>query len=105
MHRVNEVLFDDTKHATGIRVSPRDTNITESSFTVNSRKEVIITSGALHSPQVLQRSGIGPAELLLKAGIPIVVDLPGVGRNLQDHPSIRTSFNCELQDLHGFFAY
>lgn len=103
MHRVNEVLFDDKKHATGVRVWPRDTNSTEPVFTVKSRKEIIMTSGALHSPQILQRSGIGPAEILQKAGIPIVVDLPGVGRNLQDHPSSRTSFNCELHELKGSF--
>ncbi|KAL1868954.1 hypothetical protein Daus18300_005790 [Diaporthe australafricana] len=93
MHRVSEVLFDDKKHATGIRVWPRNENDTESSFTVNARKEIIITSGALHSPQILQRSGVGPAEILQKADIPIVVDLPGVGMNLQDHPTSRAWFN------------
>lgn len=104
MHRVNEVLFDDKKHATGIRIWPRETNSTESSFVVNSRKEVVITAGALHSPQILQRSGIGPAEILQKAEIPVVVDLSGVGRNLQDHPSSNTSFNCEFHRLCGLFV-
>lgn len=105
MHRVNEILFDDKKHATGIRVWPRETNSTESSFTVNSRKEVIITAGALHSPQILQRSGIGPAEILKKAGIPVVVDLSGVGSNIQDHPSSQTSFTCECHELCGQLSY
>lgn len=105
MHRVNEVLFDGKKHATGIRVWPRDTNSTEPSFTVKARKEVIIAAGALHSPQILQRSGIGPAEILQKADIPVVVDLPGVGRNLQDHPSSNTSFNCEFHELRRLFMY
>lgn len=104
MHRVNEVLFDDKKHATGIRVWPRETNSTRTSFTVNSRKEIILTAGALHSPQILQRSGIGPAEILQKAEIPIVVDLAGVGRNLQDHPSSAVSFNCEFHYLCGLFS-
>lgn len=69
MHRVNEVLFDENKHATGIRVWPRNANSTETAFTVNSRKEVIITAGALHSPQILQRSGVGPKSVLEAAGI------------------------------------
>lgn len=105
MHRVNEVLFDDKKHATGIRVWPRNENSSESSFIVNSRKEVIITSGALHSPQILQRSGIGPTEILQTANIPIVVDLPGVGMNLQDHPTGRSSFNCEFHELYDLVAH
>lgn len=102
MHRVNEVLFDGKNHASGIRVWPRNETSAESTFIVNAKKEIIITSGALHSPQILQRSGIGPAAILQKAGISIVVDLPGVGGNLQDHPSSRTSFNCEFHHLYGF---
>ncbi|HUS96326.1 MAG TPA: GMC family oxidoreductase N-terminal domain-containing protein, partial [Hyphomicrobiaceae bacterium] len=52
--------------------------------------EVILTAGALQSPQLLQLSGVGPAELLQKHGINVVADLPGVGRNLQDHYQART---------------
>lgn len=73
MHRVNEVLFDENKHATGIRVWPRNTNSTETTVTVKSRKEIIITAGSLHSPQILQRSGVGPVDILQKAKIPIVM--------------------------------
>lgn len=69
MHRVNEVLFDEKKHASGIRIWPRNTDSSEASFTVHARKEVILTAGALHSPQILQRSGIGPRDLLASAGI------------------------------------
>jgi len=50
---------------------------------------VILSAGALQSPQLLQLSGIGPAELLRKHGIPVVVDAPEVGRNLQDHYQAR----------------
>ncbi|RJE22102.1 Dehydrogenase [Aspergillus sclerotialis] len=49
------------------------------------RKEVILSAGSLHSPQLLEISGIGGAKLLKKHGIPVVVNLPGVGENLQDH--------------------
>lgn len=52
--------------------------------------EVILSAGALQSPQLLQLSGIGPADLLRRHGIPVVVDLPGVGENLQDHYQART---------------
>lgn len=51
-------------------------------------KEVIISGGAINSPQLLLLSGIGPADQLKALGIPVVTDLPGVGQNLQDHPAI-----------------
>jgi 5-(hydroxymethyl)furfural/furfural oxidase len=50
--------------------------------------EIVVSAGALHSPAILQRAGIGPAALLRQRGIPIVADIPGVGSNLQDHPCI-----------------
>jgi choline dehydrogenase len=48
------------------------------------KKEVIISAGTFNTPQLLKLSGIGPADELRRLGIPIVVDLPGVGENLQD---------------------
>ncbi len=51
-------------------------------------KEVILSAGALQSPQVLMLSGIGPAEILKQHGIAVVLDAPGVGQNLQDHIDI-----------------
>lgn len=48
-------------------------------------KEVILSAGAVGSPQILLLSGIGPREELEKHKIPVVVDLPGVGKNLEDH--------------------
>jgi choline dehydrogenase len=53
--------------------------------TVLARREVILCGGAVNSPQLLQLSGVGPADLLAAQGIPVVKDLPGVGENLQDH--------------------
>jgi choline dehydrogenase len=52
--------------------------------------EVILSAGALQSPQLLQLSGIGPASVLKRAGVPVVVDAPEVGANLQDHYQART---------------
>lgn len=50
--------------------------------------EIILSAGASHSPALLLRSGVGPAAHLADMGIPVVHDLPGVGRSLQDHPGI-----------------
>jgi choline dehydrogenase len=54
--------------------------------------ELILSAGAVGTPQLLQLSGIGPAELLKHHGIEVVQDVPGVGENLQDHLQIRTIF-------------
>jgi len=50
--------------------------------------QVILSAGAIHSPAILMRAGIGPAPHLMDRGIPVRHDLPGVGRNLMDHPQI-----------------
>lgn len=60
--------------------------------TVN--KEVILTAGALSSPKLLQISGVGPADLLQKIGVPVLKHLPGVGENFQDHLEITTNGLC-----------
>ena len=58
------------------------------------RSEVILCGGAINSPQLLLLSGIGPADQLRALDIPIVVDLPGVGRNLQDHLDVAVAYAC-----------
>ncbi len=57
-------------------------------------REVILSAGALQSPQLLQLSGVGPGDLLQSFGIPVVKDLPGVGENLQDHLQLRVMYKC-----------
>lgn len=59
------------------------------------RKEVILTAGAIGSPQLLQLSGIGPGQLLQDKAIAVNSDLPGVGENLHDHLQIRTVYTVE----------
>ncbi|KXX75709.1 Oxygen-dependent choline dehydrogenase [Madurella mycetomatis] len=90
--RVNEIELDEDKHATGIRMQPRGTPDGQDVTVIRANKEIILTAGSLHSPQILQRSGIGPKWLLDQANISVLVDLPGVGSNLQDHPSGRVSY-------------
>ena len=53
--------------------------------TIRARKEVILCGGVVNSPQLLQISGVGPAQHLQSIGVPVLHDLPGVGSNLQDH--------------------
>ncbi|MGE4337375.1 MAG: GMC family oxidoreductase [Pigmentiphaga sp.] len=72
---------------------------------IRAERDIIVSAGAFGSPAILQRSGIGPAEWLRQTGIDVVRDLPGVGRNLQDHLYIHytfaatpeTSMNAELR--------
>ena len=63
--------------------------------TVRAREELILAAGSIGSPQILQLSGIGPADLLQQHGIPVVHELPGVGANLQDHLQIRAVFKVQ----------
>src|SRR5215468_4581818 len=58
------------------------------------RREILVSSGAYNSPQLLQLSGVGPADLLKQHGIDIVLDAPGVGSDLQDHMQVRLVTRC-----------
>ena len=77
--------------------------------TITARREVILSAGSIGSPQILQISGIGPADLLQPLGIKVVHDSPGVGQNLHDHLQVRTVFkvkntvtlNQRVNSLHG----
>ena len=62
-------------------------------------KEVILSAGAIGSPQILLLSGIGPREQLQKHGIPLLFDLPGVGQNLQDHLGPLLIYSTETPTL------
>jgi len=57
-------------------------------------KQVILSGGAVNSPQLLMLSGVGPADELQKYNIPLVHHLPGVGRNLQDHLEVFVQYRC-----------
>ncbi len=63
--------------------------------TARARREMIVSSGAYGSPQLLQLSGVGPADLLKQHGISVVLDAPGVGNDLQDHMQVRIVMKCK----------
>jgi alcohol oxidase len=61
---------------------------------IRARKLVVISAGALSSPLILQRSGIGSSARLAEIGIPVISDLPGVGKNYQDHQLVMSAISC-----------
>lgn len=63
-------------------------------FNVTAKAEVILSAGTFHTPTILHRSGIGPAAVIKDVGVPLVLDLPGVGNNFQDHSGPSMSWNC-----------
>jgi choline dehydrogenase len=62
--------------------------------TARARREILVSSGAYNSPQLLQLSGVGPADLLQKYGVGVVLDMQGVGNDLQDHLQVRMVMRC-----------
>lgn len=84
--RAISVEFDGTR-AVGVRYV-RGTELGTAKV-VLARREVLLCGGAINTPKLLQLSGVGPAELLRRIGVPVVHDLTGVGTNLRDHFSVR----------------
>src|SRR5215470_15578749 len=85
---VTKILFEGTR-AVGVEYRQRGQ--------LNQARagQVILSGGAINSPQLLQLSGIGPASLLQQHGINVVADLPGVGENLQDHLEVYVQYACK----------
>ena len=81
---------DGSQRCTGVQVWTG-----EELITATATQEVILCAGSIGTPQILQLSGIGPADLLQGLGIPVVQDLPGVGANLQDHLQIRSVYKVK----------
>jgi choline dehydrogenase len=92
-----EVLFDGSNRAIGVaylkgaklyRAAYQPSDVPGEARTAYASREVILAGGAFNTPQLLMLSGVGPKEQLAKHGIPVRVDLPGVGSNLQDRYEI-----------------
>jgi len=85
-----EPQADGSRRCTGVQVWDGHEMVT-----AHATREVVLCAGAVNSPQLLQLSGIGPAQLLRQHGIDVVQDLPGVGANLQDHLQIRSVYKVQ----------
>ena len=90
VQRLDIVKTDNGLHCRGVEFTGGGQQ-----WFAESAHETILTAGAIGSPQILQLSGVGPADLLQHHGIPVVLDAPGVGENLQDHLQLRMGFKVQ----------
>jgi choline dehydrogenase-like flavoprotein len=93
--RARRILF------TGKRASAVEFLVGGQVQAFQAKREVILTAGALQSPQLLMLSGVGAGAELQAFGIPVIHDLPGVGKNLQDHPDYVFNYRAKSLDLLG----
>ena len=89
---VEKIIFEGTK-AIGIEV-----NIKGKINKIFANKEIILSSGSINSPQLLMLSGVGPASHIKEKGIEVIKNIPGVGRNLQDHLETYIQQECNTSD-------
>ena len=82
--QVEQILFEGTK-ATGLRIATRG------AVEQVSGRQIIVSAGALHTPALLMRSGVGRAAHLREHGVEVIADRPGIGANLNEHPTIAVS--------------
>ena len=102
---VSKVVFNEDKEAIGVEylkgeglyeADPKYTSSESNTpIFVGASKEVILSAGAFNTPQLLQLSGIGDAELLREKGIEVIQDLPGVGKNLQDRYELGMTYTLK----------
>lgn len=93
--KVVRVLIDDQKRAVGVEYI--STQTPNAKLTVKARRLVVVSCGALGTPLVLERSGLGDPKVLNRAGVPLVMDLPGVGREYQDHNATIHPYRTNLE--------
>ncbi len=84
--QAQRIIFDG-RRATGVEL-----RVAGQPMQVQAKREVILSAGAIGTPQLMQLSGVGPGHLLKQHGVEVLLDAPGVGENLQDHLQIRTAF-------------
>ena len=89
-HAMTRRVLLEGKRAVGVEYEQGDRR-----HVVRAAREVLVASGPIGSPHLLQRSGIGPAAVLRKAGVEVLHDLPGVGENLQDHSEVYIQYACK----------
>lgn len=96
--KVIRVVFDESTppRATGVEYRRNEGAQPDISHIIKAKKLVVVSAGALGTPQILERSGVGNSELLTKLNIPVVSDVPGVGENYQDHHLAIYSYKSSL---------
>ncbi|XP_014369288.2 glucose dehydrogenase [FAD, quinone] [Papilio machaon] len=93
-----KLIFDNDKNIVGVEVKLSNNKI----LTIGAKKEIILSAGAINSPQLLMLSGIGPTDHLDKIGIKTLVDSPNVGKNMQDHALVPVLISGE-KNIGSFF--
>ncbi|MEX0423445.1 choline dehydrogenase [Providencia rettgeri] len=91
-HATTDTIEFEGKKAVGVKYYQGNST---TPTVVKARKEVLLCAGAIASPQILQRSGVGPEDVLTEFNIPAVHVLPGVGQNLQDHLEMYLQYECK----------
>jgi alcohol oxidase len=102
--KVVRVVFDESNppRAIGVEYQPNSDHQPSVSLSkpirhvIKAKKLVVVSAGALGTPQVLERSGVGNAELLKKLDVPVVADVPGVGEAYQDHHLVLYPYKSSL---------
>jgi choline dehydrogenase-like flavoprotein len=89
------LMFNTTVHKVKLNKNLATGVLLTNGQEIKARKEVVLSAGSLLSPKILELSGIGQKAVLDKAGIKQLVDLPGVGENLQDHLRIQTTYELK----------
>ncbi|KZT65400.1 GMC oxidoreductase [Daedalea quercina L-15889] len=97
--RATRIIFEQVKGKTPRAVGVHFRDEHGDTFEVTARREIVLSAGAVHTPQILMLSGIGPATHISSHLIPVVVDLPGVGSHLMDHPTIGYHFRDRTKSL------
>ncbi|OAA69258.1 alcohol dehydrogenase [Akanthomyces lecanii RCEF 1005] len=92
---VTRVKFEGTR-AIGVEYEPTTNSAKTAAAFIAAKKQVVVAAGALNTPLILERSGIGKGELLRGLGIDVVSDLPGVGEDYQDHNLITYRYKANL---------
>ncbi|KAF7872701.1 uncharacterized protein EAF02_008772 [Botrytis sinoallii] len=95
----SEVLARDLpagQWITGIQIAPSLSTVVRE---ISCSREVILAAGSIHTPQILELSGIGQPYILEQLGLPVHINLPGVGENFQDHPYVGAVYYCNYPTI------